>query len=1792
MSRTASRIASRALHACVALLGVVATALCFGAGSALATPLDCSGNTIYVAQRPVKTEGTIYELSTKTVGGATATLTELTKMPAATANALGASAGGAGLWAVEQSGGKGSATVYGYEAATKKWTTYVGYGGEPSGYVAGAVDPVNGIYYYADYSSTEATLYGFDTITDTAITGVIGHFKLPDGTSGSQNGDFTFDLNGNLYALASDGSKLGVGVVKAADVPSTATGAELPITVLSAVAEATKYNGIAFDNRGHLYLEGSPSSYGVKEIDPNNGSTLAAFTPYSNQEAPDVDLASCSPIPTLTAQVEIAKRAASTDQFKLSITGGTITQGNTATTEGTSTGLQSKVAGPVIGSSETEYTYTQTAASGSLENYDVTYSCVDMANGAKAVASGTGSSFKLKFPTVELGQAEAPPAIVCTFDDQLKEADLGVSDSVEPKTVADGGGVTYTLTVADHGPDTATESKLTDVLPAGVSITEAKTSQGSCTTTSGLECKLGSIANGKSVSVTVVGTVAASSGTLTDSAHVEAEPNDPELANNKANASFKATPSADLGVSDSVEPKTVADGGGVTYTLTVADHGPDTATESKLTDVLPAGVSITEAKTSQGSCTTTSGLECKLGSIANGKSVSVTVVGTVAASSGTLTDSAHVEAEPNDPELANNKANASFKATPSADLGVSDSVEPKTVADGGGVTYTLTVADHGPDTATESKLTDVLPAGVSITEAKTSQGSCTTTSGLECKLGSIANGKSVSVTVVGTVAASSGTLTDSAHVEAEPNDPELANNKANASFKATPSADLGVSDSVEPKTVADGGGVTYTLTVADHGPDTATESKLTDVLPAGVSITEAKTSQGSCTTTSGLECKLGSIANGKSVSVTVVGTVAASSGTLTDSAHVEAEPNDPELANNKANASFKATPSADLGVSDSVEPKTVADGGGVTYTLTVADHGPDTATESKLTDVLPAGVSITEAKTSQGSCTTTSGLECKLGSIANGKSVSVTVVGTVAASSGTLTDSAHVEAEPNDPELANNKANASFKATPSADLGVSDSVEPKTVADGGGVTYTLTVADHGPDTATESKLTDVLPAGVSITEAKTSQGSCTTTSGLECKLGSIANGKSVSVTVVGTVAASSGTLTDSAHVEAEPNDPELANNKANASFKATPSADLGVSDSVEPKTVADGGGVTYTLTVADHGPDTATESKLTDVLPAGVSITEAKTSQGSCTTTSGLECKLGSIANGKSVSVTVVGTVAASSGTLTDSAHVEAEPNDPELANNKANASFKATPSADLGVSDSVEPKTVADGGGVTYTLTVADHGPDTATESKLTDVLPAGVSITEAKTSQGSCTTTSGLECKLGSIANGKSVSVTVVGTVAASSGTLTDSAHVEAEPNDPELANNKANASFKATPSADLGVSDSVEPRTTLAGSQVTYSLTVTNHGPDTATQSKLTDTLPAGVAAANAFTSQGSCTTTSGLECKLGTILKGSSAKVTLTANVAGNTTGVLTDKAHTEAEQVDAELANNTASASFEIVAAPPAPEAPLAPPAPAAPAGKIDVAVATRTDTLVADPDEPVTYTITVRNLGTEIAPDVVLVNSFEGPLQVRYSQTSRGTCTGSGLVTCKLGDLAPGEVITIEITGVLRSRHDVRLKSYANVDCASASACPRDVNLKNNDDAVRVYPRPKIHLREIVERRVVQAGEEVPITLRVSNPSYLTLWNTKTCAQLPLGLLFEHSARTASVHDGRFCWNLGILTKYRVVRVKLMTRSLAGSLGVALSHSVATAADAAPGHSHGGVMIIAQASRGPSAVTG
>jgi uncharacterized repeat protein (TIGR01451 family) len=95
---------------------------------------------------------------------------------------------------------------------------------------------------------------------------------------------------------------------------------------------------------------------------------------------------------------------------------------------------------------------------------------------------------------------------------------------------------------------------------------------------------------------------------------------------------------------------------------------------------------------------------------------------------------------------------------------------------------------------------------------------------------------------------------------------------------------------------------------------------------------------------------------------------------------------------------------------------------------------------------------------------------------------------------------------------------------------------------------------------------------------------------------------------------------------------------------------------------------------------------------------------------------------------------------------------------------------------------------------------------------------------------------------------------------------------------------------------------------GRTMTYTVNVTNNGPDPATGVILTDTLPGSVSFVSATVSQGSCSGTATITCLLGTINPGNT--VTVTIQVTPRQAGTITNTATAVLEQVDSNTANNT------------------------------------------------------------------------------------------------------------------------------------------------------------------------------------------------------------------------------------------------------------------------------------------
>lgn len=120
---------------------------------------------------------------------------------------------------------------------------------------------------------------------------------------------------------------------------------------------------------------------------------------------------------------------------------------------------------------------------------------------------------------------------------------------------------------------------------------------------------------------------------------------------------------------------------------------------------------------------------------------------------------------------------------------------------------------------------------------------------------------------------------------------------------------------------------------------------------------------------------------------------------------------------------------------------------------------------------------------------------------------------------------------------------------------------------------------------------------------------------------------------------------------------------------------------------------------------------------------------------------------------------------------------------------------------------------------------------------------------------------------------------------------------------------------PSADLSIakSDDIDP--IIAGSQLTYSVTVSNAGPSAATNVVVTDTLPAGVT----FVSTSGCTEDpNGVAiCSLSDIASGVNASYTIVVDVDAGTTGTITNSASVSSDTDDPDTNNNSTTEDTQV-----------------------------------------------------------------------------------------------------------------------------------------------------------------------------------------------------------------------------------------------------------------------------------
>ena len=979
------------------------------------------------------------------------------------------------------------------------------------------------------------------------------------------------------------------------------------------------------------------------------------------------------------------------------------------------------------------------------------------------------------------------------------------------------------------------------------------------------------------------------------------------------------------------------------------------------------------------------------------------------------------------------------------------------------VTYTITISNYGltGTDAYNTTLDDVIPAaisGVAIASVVDSTGNATTANfGLTGNTLStttpfkVPKGNTVTITVTGTL---SGPLTAGQQIvntaygewtslpgnpgQITPNNPDayertgsgstslgqLNNYHSSGETAITPnSADLAVVKTVNDATPNVGDTITFTVTLTNNGPNTAHNVKLTDTFPVSAELTYvgATPSQGSYNAGTGI-WTVGTVAVGaaNAQTLTITATVNAPTppalpATLTNTATVTgADEPDPNPGNNTGTAT--ETPQyADLAVTKTTSNVTPNVGESITYTITLTNNGTATATGVELTDTLPSNVSYVSASAASGTTftPTSTGGVWAVPSIAPGEKRILTITVTATSAELKYNTVAITKSDVYDPIVGNNTAKTPTDPN-AADLVVTKTVNNPRPNVGDNVTFTIRLENLGPDTALSVVVADAVAGltGLQIVSATPSAGAYDSGTG-DWTVGSVLSGAVETLTIVATVLTpSSGpalSQTNTATASSTTPDPNPGNNTGTAT--ETPlQADLAVFKTVSDPTPNVGDTIEFAIAVANYGPDTATEVVVNDLLPAGVTFVSYQASQGSYASVSGV-WTIGTVTTADFpvlvITATVDRPVSGVPAPVTNTATVSGREYDPNPDNNTDTAT--ETPQyADLDVVKQVSDATPNVGDTITYTITLTNLGVDTGTGVTILDTLPTltGLQFVSAQPSQGTYTVGTGV-WDVGTVDTVYPRTLTIQAIVLApSSGTpqpQTNTASVRtSDQYDPDPDNNTD--SVTETPKyADLKVEKVVDDARPNVGDTITFTVTLSNLGKDTATDVTIADTLPSGLAFLSATPAQGSYDSGTGIW-EVGSLASSGSTTLAITALVVSGV--AQTNVASVaSANEFDPDKTNNTASVT----------ETPLS--------AELSVTKGVVSATPILG--DTVTYTIVVHNAGPDAAVNTIASDVFPttGLASIIAGTPSQGTydpVTGDWNV----GDLASGANATITFTAL------------------------------------------------------------------------------------------------------------------------------------------------------------------------
>ena len=399
----------------------------------------------------------------------------------------------------------------------------------------------------------------------------------------------------------------------------------------------------------------------------------------------------------------------------------------------------------------------------------------------------------------------------------INPASIQILKTPDKASVNAGDQIGFTLTVYNAGAGNAYGVKLNDTLPTNAGLSWSVDSTGAgwgspcsidnagvlhCGGANGVTVPANTTKAASTFTVHIVsGTTSATggpcpgSGVVDNTGHV--------TTTNDGSGDSEATVcvnAASIKIVKTADKAQVNAGNPIGFTITVYNAGAGDAYGVKLNDTLPANSGLSWTIDAQGagwagtcaissgvlSCGGANGVTVPAGTTQAASTFTVHITSpTTGATGGDCPETGVVNNTGNvtTSNDGSDQSSASTCVQAQVDLAITKSGSPTTQELGqGNITWTIVVTNLGPSADTGVKISDPMPAGNTYVSSTTTKGTCTGGAVLNCDIGPMAVGETVTITLV-TTPSQVGVQTNTATVSGDRPETNLANNVATASVE-------------------------------------------------------------------------------------------------------------------------------------------------------------------------------------------------------------------------------------------------------------------------------------------------------------------------------------------------------------------------------------------------------------------------------------------------------------------------------------------------------------------------------------------------------------------------------------------------------------------------------------------------------------------------------------------------------------------------------------------------------------------------------------------------------------------------------------------------------------------------------------------------------------------------------------------------------------------------------------------------------------------------------------------------